>query len=403
MSFMDKVKNYFTGDSTLSTPEQWLVDLVGDGKQITHDTALEVMACYACVRLLSNQVATLPFGLYKDESDIKRGRIKDKSHNLYKLLNIEPNPYMTAYQFWNAIMVNLLLTGYGYAEVERDRRTKEAKALWLIPTKYVRKSKNKKGEPQYEVHISNEEVKVIAFGNMLEIQGLSFDGYGAYEPIKLLKRSLGLARGAEDYSREYFDEGTHPSGVITYPGALKPDRRDEFKAQVKATYSGLGKHHRVMLMEDGMQFQKISAPPNEGQMFESRKFQVVEICRFFNVPPHKVMDLERATWSNIEEMNISFVNDSLLPHCKNIEQAVYQTLLFEFEKQDGYYAEFDLNGLLRGRQQDRFNAYATARQWGWLSVNEIRAKENMSDIGPEGDRYIEPLNMQEAGKGGDEL
>ena len=401
MGFIDKFKNYFSGDSTLSTPEQWLVDLVGNGKEITQDTALEVMACYACVRLISNQVATLPLNIYRDDED--GGRIKDKKHPLYKILNIEPNPYMTAYQFWNAIMVNLLLTGYGYAEIERDRRTKEVKALWLVPTKFVRKTKNKKGEPQYEIIISNEETRTIAFGNMLEIQGLSFDGYAVYKPIQLLKRSLGLARSAEEYSKEYFDEGTHPSGVITYPGALKPDRRDEFKSQIKSAYSGLGKHHRVMLMEDGMQFQKISAPPNEGQMFESRKFQVIEIARFFNVPPHKIMELDRATWNNIEEMNISFVNDSMMPHLRNIEQAVYQTLIFEFEKlEKGYYAEFDLNALLRGRQSDRYKAYATARQWGWLSVNEIRAKENMPDIGPAGDKYIEPLNMTQAGGGEDE-
>ena len=399
MTIMDKFKNAFLGgESTLSTPEQWLADLVGDGTEINQDKALEVMACYSCVRLLSNQVATLPFNLYQNVEGA--GRIKNKDHQLYRILNIEPNPYMTSYQFWNAIMVNLLLTGFGFAEVERDRRTKEVKALWPIPTKYVKKSKNKKGEPQYEIKLSLEETRIVPFGNMLEIQGLSFDGYGVYEPIQLLKRSLGLARSAEEYSKEYFEEGTHPSGVITYPNALKPDRRDEFKQQIKAAYSGLGKHHRVMLMEDGMQFQKISAPPNEGQMYESRQFQVIEICRFFNVPPHKVMDLSRATWNNIEEMNISFVNDSLLPHCRNIEQAVYQTLLFEFEKAEGYYAEFDLNALLRGRLTDRFNAYATARQWGWLSVNEIRARENLSDIGPNGDLYIEPMNMRLAGEGG---
>lgn len=402
MSFMDKIKNYLYGESTLSTPEQWLVDLVGGGKEITQDTALEVMACFACVRLLANQVATLPLNVYKDVSDEKKGREKKKDHTLHSILNIEPNPYMTSYMFWNAFMVNLLLTGYGYAEVERDRRTKEVKALWIVPTKYVTKSKNKRGEPQYEVRVSDNEIKVIPFGNMLEVQGLSFDGYSVYKPIQLLKRSLGLARGAEDYSREYFDEGTHPSGVITYPGALKPDRRDEFKAQVKQAYSGLGKHHRVMLMEEGMQFQKISAPPNEGQMFESRKFQVIEIARFFNVPPHKIMELDRATWGNIEEMNISFVNDSLLPHCKNIEQAVFQTLLFGFEKDDGYYVEYNLNSLLRGRQQDRYNAYAMARQWGWLNVNEIRSMENLPDIGTVGDKYITPLNMSEVGGGEDE-
>lgn len=396
MSIISKIKNALLGESTLSAPEQWLLELGGDPKNINPDTAMEVTACYACVRLLSNQVASLPLNVYKDATD-GRERVKD---SLYYLLNVEPNPYITAFQFWNALMVNLCLTGVGYAEVERERKSKSVKALWPIPTSYVRKTKSAKGEPQYEVRIKGQEMRIIPYGNMLEIPGLTYDGYSVYEPIQLLKRTLGLARSAEDYSREYFDEGTHPSGIISYDGALKPDKRAEFKDEIKKGYSGLGKHHRVMLMEDGMKFQKISAPPNEGQMFESRKFQVIEICRFFNVPPHKVMELDRATWNNIEEMNISFVNDSLMPYLLNIKQAAMQTLLFGFQKEDGLYLEHDLNALLRGRLQDRFAAYAQARQWGWLSVNEIRNKENMPGIGSAGEIYLEPSNMKPAGEGG---
>ncbi|MBV1758128.1 MAG: phage portal protein, partial [Dethiosulfatibacter sp.] len=190
---------------------------------------------------------------------------------------------------------------------------------------------------------------------------------------------------------------------ITYPGALRGEKQDEFKRQVKSAYGGLGKHHRVMLMEDGMKFERIAAPPNEGQMFESRKFQVIEIARFFNVPPHKIMEMDRATYNNIEEMNIQFVNDSLMPHCRSIEQSSNQTLIFDFEKEkDGLYVEFNLNSLLKGRLEDRFNSYAKARQWGWLNVNEIRKMENMPDIGERGEVYMEPLNMRGAGEGGND-
>ena len=400
MTLKDKIFNALYPESTLSAPEKWLAEMIGNGKPITQEMALQVTACYACVRLLAEQVASLPYGLYQDIDG--QGRIKQKKHSLYWILNEEPNPYMTAYNFWRAIMFNYLLTGYGYAEIERVRRTREVKALWPIPTKYVTKKKNQRGEPVYEVRVGTEEARIIPYGNMLEIQGLTPDGYGVYEPLNLLKNALGLSRAAEAYSTEYFEEGTHPSGTISYPGTLRGERRDEFKANVKAAYSGLGRHHRVMLLEEGMKFDRIAAPPNEGQMFESRQFQVVEIARFFNVPPHKIMEMDRATYSNIEEMNIQFVNDSILPHCTNIEQAVNQVLLFTFEKQDGYYSEFDLNGLLRGRLIDRFESYAKARQWGWLSVNEIRAKENLPGIGEKGDVFIEPLNMREAGEGGNE-
>lgn len=400
MTIIDRIKNALYPESNLSAPEKWLAEMFGSNKGITEETALEVTACYSCVRIIAEQIAILPVNLYQEETD--KGRTKQKQHNVYRLLNIEPNPYMTAYNFWMAMMVQKLLTGFGYAEVERDRKTKAPIALWPIPTKYVTKKKNSRGEPVYEVKINADKPKMIAYGNMLEIQGVTPDGYSVYEPIQLLKNALGLSRSAELFSKEYFDEGTHPSGVITYPGALRAEKQEEFRKQVKNTYSGLGKHHRVMLLEDGMKFDRITAPPNEGQMYESRQFQVIEICRFFNVPPHKVMDMSRATWGNMEESNIQFVNDSLLPHLINNQQSIYQTLLFDFEKRDGLYAEYDLNNLLRGRLQDRFESYAKARQWGWLNVNEIRAKENMSSIGPQGDIYIEPLNMQEAGKGGSE-
>ena len=401
MTIRDKIKNAFYPESAMSAPEKWLVEMFGGDKGgITQETALEVTACYACVKLLAEQISIIPVNLYEDKKE--QGRVKRKDHAVHRLLNIEPNPYMTAYNFWMALMVQKLLTGFGYAEVERDRKTKEPIALWPVPTKYVTKKKNSRGEPVYEIKINSEKAKTIAYGNMIEIQGMTPDGYSVYEPIQLLKNALGLSRSAELYSKEYFEEGTHPSGVITYPGALRAEKQDEFRKQIKQTYGGLGKHHRVMLMEDGMKFERIAAPPNEGQMFESRKFQVIEIARFFNVPPHKIMELDRATWGNMEESNIQFINDSLLPHLVNNQQAIYQTLLFDFEKKEGLYVEYDLNNLLRGRLQDRFDSYAKARQWGWLNVNEIRAKENMPDIGPQGDVYIEPLNMREAGKGGNE-
>lgn len=385
----------------MSAPEKWLVEMFGGDKgNITQETALEVTACYACVKLLAEQIAIIPVNVYQDEKN--QGRLKRKDHAVHRLLNIEPNPYMTAYNFWMALMVQKLLTGFGYAEVERDRKTKEPIALWPVPTKYVTKKKNSRGEPVYEIKINSDKAKTIAYGNMIEIQGMTPDGYSVYEPIQLLKNALGLSRSAELFSKEYFEEGTHPSGVITYPGALRGEKQEEFKKQIKQAYGGLGKHHRVMLMEDGMKFERIAAPPNEGQMFESRKFQVIEIARFFNVPPHKIMELDRATWGNMEESNIQFINDSLLPHLINNQQSIYQTLLFDFEKREGLYVEYDLNNLLRGRLQDRFNSYALARQWGWLNVNEIRAKENMPDIGPQGDVYIEPMNMREAGEGGNE-
>jgi HK97 family phage portal protein len=396
LTVIDRIKNALYPETTLSNPEKWLVETFGGDHGINAETALEVTACYACVRLLAEQIAIMPLNLYRN--DEKQGRIKQTGHNIHRLLNIEPNPYMSAFIFWLAVMFNKLLTGFGYAEIERDKKTMEPIALWPIPTRYVTKKKNRKGEPVYEVQVDPNDMtktKTVPYGNMLEIQGITPDGYSVYEPIRLLKNALGLARSAELYSKEYFDNGTHPSGVITYAGALRGEKQDEFRKQIRATYGGLGRHHRVMLMEDGMQFQKISAPPNEGQMYESRKFQVVEIARFFNVPPSKIMDLERATYNNMEEMNAQFADDTLGPYLKNIKQEVMKDLLFDFQKtREGLYVEHDLNSLMRGKQLDRYRAYQTARMNGFLNTNEIREKENMDNIGPAGDKFYMPVNMQ---------
>lgn len=385
-------------NSTLSAPQEWL--LQSFGKAVSPEEAMRVVACYACVRVISEQIATLPLRVYQ-KTDEGRVRLEDA---LYRLLNAEPNPYMTAYNMWRVLMVNLLLTGHAYCEVERAPRTAEPIALWPIPSKYVEKRRRASGEPVYIARVPEPDGGLrtvqIAHANMLELLGLSPDGLAAYRPLELLAESLGLAKQAAAYSQEYYANGSHPSGIITYPGTLRGEKREDFREELRKTYSGLGKRHRVMLLEEGMTYLRISAPMTDGQTVETRDAQVVEIARFFNVPPHKIMDMSRATWGNIEELNLSWINDTLMPYLVNIQQAVGQTLLFAHQRREGVYVEYDINALLRGRIGDRYAAYAQGRQWGFLSTNEIRARENLPDIGPAGDVYLTPLNM--TGVGGEQ-
>ncbi|NCB52275.1 MAG: phage portal protein [Clostridia bacterium] len=397
MSFWNRIfKN-----SALTEPEKWLVEALGcDRKNVNEETALQVCACFACVRVLSEQTAMLPLNVYQRKDN--GGRIKRTDLYLHRVLNEEPNPYMTAFDFWRMMMVNLVLCGAAYAEIERDPRTREPKYLWPIPRKYVEKKRHPSGEPYWKVKVpiggvngvSGWDEKLVPFGNMLELTGLSIDGVHAIRPVQLLKGALSLSIEAERYSNEYFENGAHPSGTVEYPGKLKGDNLDTFKKNIREAYSGLGNQHRVILLEEGMKFTRIASPPNEGQMFESRKFQVIEIARFFNVPPAKIMDLERATYNNMEEMNAQFADESLGPYLINIKQEVMKDLLFDFQKnRENLYVEHDLNSLLKGKLLDRYKAYAMGRQWGFLSINEIRSKENADNIGKWGDRYLEPTNM----------
>jgi HK97 family phage portal protein len=261
-----------------------------------------------------------------------------------------------------------------------------------MPTKYVTKRINRRTlEPEYIVTIEGEPRRIR--GNcMLEIPGLAGDGFVAYEPLELLREALGLSLAAEQYGAEFFSQAAHPNAVITYPGSLKKAQDEKFRTDLREGYIGLGKKHRLMILEEGLKYEKIASNPAEGQMTESRKFQATEMARFFNVPPHKIMDLDRATWNNIEEMNTSFLTDTMLPWYRNIEQAVMQGMIFSSDRKAGVYAEFDMNMFMRGKIADRYAAYQKSVMYGWLSPNEVREKENLSHF-PGGDDHYIPTNL----------
>lgn len=398
MKFTDRVRFLFS-NSTLTVPEEWLIGALGGRKSksgifVNQKNAMKVTAAYACVNVISATIACMPLCVY--ETDKNGGRMKCRDHPVSRLLSVEWNEWLTAFRGWRIVMVNALLTSAGYIEIVR--KSGRPVALYPMPTKFVTKRINKRTlEPEYIVTVEGEN-RTIKGNNMIEIPGLAADGYTAFEPIELLREALGLSLAAEEYGAEYYSEGTHPNGVITYPGGFRKANDETFRKEIREGYTGLGKKQRLMILEEGLKFERIAVQPAEGQMIESRKFQVTEIARFFNVPPHKIMDLERATWNNIEEMNISYVADTILPWARNIEQAVMQALLsFTEDKDAGRYAEFDMNMLLRGRLGDRYAAYQKGVMYGWLSPNEVRAKENMSAV-PGGDKHYIPQNMMEIGK-----
>jgi HK97 family phage portal protein len=384
--------------SSLSNPQKWLVDMFGgyqskSGITVTEDTAIKVVAVFACVRLLSEQIASLPLPLYRKTD---KGKEKAYNHPLYSVLNEIANPEQTAFEFWQMMMVNMLLTPYGYAEIVRDEGGNIIE-LWPIPTNRVVPDRNPRTkEPMYHVTFEDGTYDTLYPENMLCIQGLRMERLNPYEPIELARECIGLSLAAEEYGSSYFANGAHPSGIIEYTEKLKGEALDDYKKEMRKAYAGLGNSHRLMLLENGSKFNKITAPPEEAQMLETRKHQVVEAARFFNVPPHKIMDMDRATFSNIEELNISFAQDTLVPWCIKIKQAVSKDLLTSKERKK-YFAEHNLGALMRGNMESRYTAYAVGRNWGWLSVNEIRELENMNTI-PEGDVYLQPLNMVPAGE-----
>ena len=351
------------------------------GERVDERSAMQISTVYACVRLLAESVAQLPLHLYR-VTDYD-GQEKAPDHPLYKILYREPNPEMTSFSFWEAMMTHLLLWGNCYAQIIRDGKNGILGLYPLLPEN-VEIDRTDKGELYYIYHAYTDEVpgdtnKDILFrrDEILHIPGLSFNGLVGFSPIAMMKNSLGTTMAVEKYGSSFFKNGAQPSGVLEHPGVLKDPQK--IRDNWTAVYGGAGNAHRVAVLEEGMSYKPISLPPEDSQFLSTREFGVEEICRIFRVPPHLVQDLKRATFNNIEHMAIDYVVHTLDPWLVRIEKAIVKDLLLEEEK-DQYFPKFNVDGLLRGDFQSRMQGYSTGISNGILSPNEARLKENMPPI-----------------------
>lgn len=366
------------------------------GKVVTERSAMQMTAVYSCVRILAEAIAGLPLHLYRYRDD--GGKEKAIDHPLYLLLHDEPNPEMSSFVFRETLMTHLLLWGNAYAQIIRNGKGEVVALYPLMPNK-MSVDRDSDGHLYYTYQRSNEEA-LIAEGtkvvlspkDVLHIPGLGFDGLVGYSPIAMAKNAIGLAIATEEYGSKFFANGATPSGILEYPGTVKdPEKvRDSWTRG----FSGSGNAHKVAVLEEGMKYTPISISPEQAQFLETRKFQINEIARIFRVPPHMVGDLDKSSFSNIEQQSLEFVKYTLDPWVVRWEQSIQRTLLQDEEK-PRYFVKFNLEGLLRGDYQSRMNGYATARQNGWMSANDIRELENLDRIPPEsgGDLYLFNGNM----------
>ncbi|MCL2509181.1 MAG: phage portal protein [Oscillospiraceae bacterium] len=379
----DKPKNQLGG-------AQFLFGGTASGKAVNERTAMTVTAVYACVRILAEAIAGLPLHVYKYKPGGGKERVPD--HTLFRLLHDAPNQEMTSFVWRETLMSHLLLWGNAYAQIIRDGRGRVLALYPLLPNKMsVDRDKNT-GRIFYAYKKDAGEPAMLFKEDVLHIPGLGFDGLVGYSPIAMAKNAVGLALATEEYGAAFFQNGANPGGVLETPGVIKDPKR--LRDSWNAGHQGSGNAHRIAVLEDGVKFHAIGIPPNEAQFLETRKFQINEIARIFRVPPHMLADLERATFSNIEHMSLEFVKFTLDPWVVRWEQSLQQSLLLPSEKAD-FFIRFNVDGLLRGDYQSRMQGYATGRQNGWLSANDIRALESMNRI-PEdegGDAYLVNGNM----------
>ena len=373
------------------------------GKYVNERSAMQMTAVYSCVRILAEAVAGLPLHLYRyTESG---GKEKAIDHPLYLLLHDEPNPEMSSFVFRETLMTHLLLWGNAYAQIIRNGKNEVIALYPLMPNK-MEVDRDEHGQLYYKYQRSNDEAPtmdgssvILKPCDVLHIPGLGFDGLVGYSPIAMAKNAIGMAIACEEFGAKFFANGAAPSGVLEHPGTIKdPSRvRDAWQSQ----FGGSSNSGKVAVLEEGMKYTPISISPEQAQFLETRKFQINEIARIFRVPPHMVGDLEKSSFSNIEQQSLEFVKYTLDPWIIRWEQSMARVLLSLDEKKE-YFIKFNLEGLLRGDYQSRMNGYSIARQNGWMSANDIRELENLDRIPAEqgGDLYLINGSMLPLGSAG---
>ena len=359
------------------------------GKAVNERTAMQTSAVYACVRILAESVAGLPLHVY--ERTANGSKSTKPSHPLYRLLHDEPNREMTSFVFRETLMSHLLLWGNAYAQIIRDGRGFPIALYPLLPDRMA-VDRNEIGELVYTYQSDKGQVK-LRRENVLHIPGLGFDGLIGYSPIAMAKNAVGLALATEDYGATFFANGANPGGVLEHPGVIKPEQADRLRESWQSQFGGANAH-KVAVLEEGLKFHQMSIPPEQAQFLETRKFQINEIARIFRVPPHMVGDLEKSSFSNIEQQSLEFVKYTLDPWVVRWEQSLQQVLILPSEKAT-IFIKFNLDGLLRGDYQSRMQGYSTGIQNGFMSVNDVRSLEDMNLLTAEegGDLHFVNGNM----------
>lgn len=356
------------------------------GATVTEERAVELTAVWSAITQIAASIASLPLHLYKR---LAKGKSKANNHPLYNTMHMKPNPEQTSMIFRECQAGQLLVWGNSYAEIERDGAG-QVMALWPLLSKHVEIHRMPEGLI-YKYQPPELKPEFLRRDQVLHIVGFSAQGLMGYNPIMKQKEAIGLGMALNEYAGRFFSNGARPSAVLEHPMQLSQEAQDRLRTNWNKIHQGLSRSHRVAILEEGMKLHEFGFSAAEAQSLESRKFTISDIARIWNMPPHMLKDLDRATFSNIAHQGEDFVRYCLNPWLVRTEQC-YTTQLLSEKDQKKYFFEHTVEGLLRGTIQDRYSVYATGRQWGILSINDCREKENMNPVDG-GDVYMVPLNM----------
>lgn len=367
------------------------------GIKVTPQSALRHSIVFACNRVLSESIASLPLVLYKQ--DDKGNRVKAKEHSLYNLLNNNPNPEATTMQWRETMITNINLRGNHFSQIIRNRRN-EIVSIWGLDTSRIEaKRLQSTGEIVYiynydmNINAQNPKKAVFKFDEILHIAGLSLDGICGISPIAYTRESIGLSIAMEEFGARYFKNGANASGAFSIQGELTDTAFERMREGFEKAYSGLKNSHKPLILEGGAKFERITMTNTDSQFLEARKYQKEDISMIFRVPLHMINDLTKANYNSIEQLSLGFVTYSLMPTIVRTEQCMQRDLLTEDERKEGYYIKHNLAALLRGDMKTRFESYHVALNDGVYTIDDILALEDMN---PTGDNIGKARFMQGA-------
>lgn len=385
--------------STLRDPDGWLIEALGGGGRtlsgvtVGPNSALGLSSYYAAIRAISEDVGKLPLPLYRRLKP--KGKERAFTHPLYRLIHDQPNPEMGSETFREVLTAHALGWGGGYAEIQR--RGNVPIALWPLDPQQVTVERDKDtNRLVYIVRQPRREEKRLRAFEVFHVHGLGFDGVTGYSVARLAKQSIGLALATEQSGAAFFGNGARPGVVLETDKYLAPEAKTQLAEAWNRAYQGIDNSHKTVVLEDGMKANQFAVNNEDAEWILSREFSVEEIARWFRIPPHKISHLKHATFSNISHQGIEYVVDTLLAWLKRWEREIWRKLIPRAD-QDAVFAEFTVEGLMRGDAPARYDGYQKAILTGWMNRNEARALENMN---PEDglDDFLEPMNMETVGE-----
>jgi len=379
--------------SDLINPTDWLIELLGgtestSGEKVTGDVAVRTSTVYACVKIISSHIAMLPTRVFYTDKNGKKTR--DAAHPVAKLLETRPNPYMTPYEFKQILEAFRQLYGNGYAEIVWGRDG-YPKALWPLNPRNVSILQDVKGKIWAVINLPNQVQRKIPYANLFHLKGLSMNGITGISPIEVVREQIGVQKASQKFLGKFYANGTMTRGVLKVPTQLNKEAKDRVRSEWESYSTGLTNAHRIAILDAGLDYQSLGMNQADAQFIETQKFTKSEIAQIFNVPLHMLAELDRATFSNIEQQSMEFLRDTLTPLIISWEQILQYQLFSNPEIEKGYYVKFNLNSILRGDSASRAQYYEKMVTLGIMSINEIRALEELDEI-ENGDKHFVSLN-----------